>query len=77
MHFTKERKIFSHSNSFTTRNQQEVQKLEWAMGGVRAVCNHTNTTRSHIGGNHDGRLSSLELVEDPVALGLLFVAVNG
>jgi len=44
------------------------------MGG--GPCDHTNTTRSHIGGNHDGALSGLELVEDPVALGLLLVTVD-
>lgn len=38
---------------------------------------HTNTTGSHVGGHHDGALSSLELVQDPVTLVLLFVTVNG
>lgn len=41
------------------------------------VCNHTNTTRSHVGSNHDGALASLELVQNPIALVLLLVAVNG
>jgi len=40
-------------------------------------CMHTNTTRSDVGGNHDWRFASLELVEHPVTLGLLFVAMNG
>jgi hypothetical protein len=41
------------------------------------VCNHTNTTRSYVGSNHDGALASLELVQDPIALVLLLVAVDG
>ena len=44
------------------------------MGG--AMLNHTNTTGSHVGGNHDGALASLEFVENPVAFLLLFVAMN-
>lgn len=38
---------------------------------------HTNTTRSHVGGNHDRALVGLELVQNPVALVLLLVAVDG
>lgn len=37
----------------------------------------TNTTRSDVGRDHDGRLGSLELVEDPVTLVLLLVTVDG
>ncbi len=37
---------------------------------------HTNTTGSHVGSHHDRALTSLELVEDPVTLVLLLVAVN-
>lgn len=46
-------------------------------GEGRGISYHTNTTRSHISGNHDGALSVLELVEDPVTLVLLLVTVNG
>jgi hypothetical protein len=45
-------------------------------GRKEALLNHTNTTGSHIGGNHDGALAGLELVENPVALLLLLVAVD-
>jgi hypothetical protein len=44
---------------------------------VLGVCNHTDTTGSYIGSNHDGALSSLELVQDPIALVLLLVTVDG
>ena len=37
---------------------------------------HTDTTRSHVRSHHDGALARLELVEDPVALVLLLVAMN-
>jgi len=39
--------------------------------------NHTNTTRCHIGSNHDGALAGLELVQNPITFVLLFVAMNG
>lgn len=42
----------------------------------RVVINHTNTTGCHISGNHDWAVAGLELVEDPITLVLLFVAVN-
>jgi hypothetical protein len=57
---------FTHSNSWGGKE-----------GGVLGVCNHTDTTGSHVGGNHDGALARLEFVQDPVALVLLLVAVNG
>ena len=38
---------------------------------------HTNTTRGNVGSNHDGALSGLELVQDPITLSLLLVTVNG
>lgn len=38
--------------------------------------NHTDTTRCHIGSNHDRALAGLELVQNPVTLVLLLVAVN-
>lgn len=38
---------------------------------------HTNTTRSNVGGNHDGRISSSEFVQDPITLALGLVAVDG
>lgn len=37
---------------------------------------HTNTARRNVGSNHDGALSSLELIEDPIALVLLLVTVD-
>lgn len=40
-------------------------------------CNHTNTARCNVGSNHDGALASLELVQNPVTLVLLFVTVDG
>ena len=57
---------FTHSNSRGTGG--------WRVMGV---CNHTDTTGSHVGGNHDGALARLEFVQDPVALVLLLVTVNG
>ena len=47
-----------------------------AEGGGTGVCYHTNATGSHIGGNHNGALSGLELVKNPVTLVLLLVAVD-
>lgn len=62
---------------FTSRNHEKQGKGgKRGMTGGGCVCNHTNTTRSHIGGNHDRALAGFEFVEDPVALVLLFVAVN-
>lgn len=43
----------------------------------RSNRNHTDTTRSHVRGNHDGALARLELVQDPITLVLLLVTVNG
>lgn len=43
----------------------------------RGVFNHTDTTRSHVSGNHDGALALLEFVENPVTLLLLLVTVDG
>lgn len=45
-------------------------------GMCRLAVNHTNTTRSHISGNHDRALSRLEFVQDPIAFILLFVAMD-
>lgn len=36
----------------------------------------TNTTGRHIGGYHDGALSGLELVKNPVTFILLLVSMN-
>lgn len=49
--------------------------LPWGRGRGGSIL--TNTTRSHIGGNHDGALSTLELVKDPITLVLLLVSVDG
>ena len=53
---------------------------EWMNGeeskGEKAF-NHTDTTRSHVSGNHDGALALLELVKNPIALVLLLVSVDG
>ena len=38
--------------------------------------NRTNTTRGYVGRNHDRAFAGLEFVQDPVALVLLFIAVN-
>jgi hypothetical protein len=38
---------------------------------------HTDTTACYVGSNHDGGLSGLELVQNPVTLVLLLVSVNG
>jgi hypothetical protein len=46
-------------------------------GKGRGDCNHTDTTRCHIGGNHNRAFPVLKLTEHPVALSLLFVAVDG
>lgn len=43
----------------------------------RGEFNHTDTTRSHVSGNHDGALALLEFVENPITLLLLLVTVNG
>lgn len=45
-------------------------------GRPRLQIHHTNTTGSHIGGNHDGAFSGLEFVQDPITFILLFVAVD-
>ncbi len=42
----------------------------------RSQIHHTNTTGSHIGGNHDRALASLELVQDPITFILLFVTMD-
>jgi hypothetical protein len=44
--------------------------------GCWGVCNHTDTTGSYIGSNHDGALAGLELIQDPIALILLLVTVD-
>ncbi len=46
-------------------------------GQCRFAVNHTNTTGGHISGNHDRTLARLELVQNPVALMLLLIAVDG
>ena len=45
--------------------------------GEGGVSDHTNTTRSHVSSNHDGRFAGLEFVENPVAFILLLVTVDG
>jgi len=50
----------------------------WASGsGGEGVIVHTNTAGGNISCYHDGALARLELVQDPIALVLLFVSVNG
>lgn len=46
-------------------------------GKGKKRCNHTDTTRSHVGGNHDGALAHFEFVENPITLVLLLVSVDG
>ena len=41
------------------------------------MSDHTNTTRSHVSSNHDGRFAGLEFVENPIAFVLLLVTVDG
>ena len=43
----------------------------------RGEFDHTDTTRSHVSGNHDGALALLEFVENPITLLLLLVTVDG
>jgi hypothetical protein len=59
---------FTHSNTWGT-----------GFGGRRewGACNHTDTTRGYISSDHDGALASLEFVQNPIALVLLLVTVNG
>lgn len=45
-------------------------------GGGISNCNHTDTTRCHVSSNHDWALAVFELLQDPIPLVLLFVAVN-
>jgi hypothetical protein len=45
-------------------------------GGGEGIVYHTDTTRSHVGGHHDGTLARLELVQDPITLVLLLVTVD-
>lgn len=55
------------------------RRKELGIGRVKrkAMRKHTNTTRCYVSSNHDGAVSSLELVENPIALVLLLVSVNG
>ena len=46
-------------------------------GEAREFYHHTNATGGHVGGHHDGALAGLELLQDPVALALLLVTVDG
>lgn len=55
-----------------THNDSRGREVRMGVG----VCNHTNTTRSHIGSNHDGALARLELVQNPITLVLLLVTVD-
>jgi hypothetical protein len=50
--------------------------LEVAGDGEKRGLILTDTTRCHVGSNHDRALSGLELVEDPVSLVLLLVSVD-
>lgn len=56
---------------------QQVLLLEVAREGGQRGLILTDTTRRHVGSNHDRALSGLELVEDPVSLVLLLVSVDG
>lgn len=51
-------------------------EVDTGVGGGEGECIHTNTTRSHVGGHHDGTLAGLELIKNPVAFILLLVTVN-
>lgn len=55
-------------------------RREQEMTGKReekSLRQHTDTTRSHISGHHDGALAGLEFVENPITLVLLLVSVDG
>jgi len=58
------------------KKKKKKKKKGRGAGRGRGVCNHTNTTRSHIGGNHNRALASFEFAENPVSFSLLLVAVN-
>ena len=47
-----------------------------ANGRGNVLVKHTNATGSHISGHHNGTLSSLELVKNPISFVLLLVAMN-
>ena len=70
-------RTFCKSIASRSRNHKRCifQKGREGIGEGR-VRNHTNTTRSYISSNHDGALASLEFVQDPIALVLLFISVN-
>ena len=55
----------------STRHKRE------GKGECCAAINHTNTTRCHVGGNHDRALARLKFVQDPITLVLLLVTVDG
>jgi hypothetical protein len=59
----------------TKRREQNITSHHG--GGEGGSCYHTNATGSHVGGYHDGALAGLELVEHPITLVLLLVAVDG
>lgn len=42
----------------------------------KIAVNHTNTTGSYISSNHDRTLARLKLVQDPITLVLLLIAMD-
>lgn len=74
-----EASVTSAQDDLSRAQWQFTHSSNWGSGeqGVLGVCNHTDTTGSHVSGNHDGALARLEFVQDPVALVLLLVTVDG
>ena len=63
--------------STTSRSHDVNWKGKGKMKGCAKVANnHTNTAGSHISSNHDRALACFELIQDPIAFVLLFIAVN-
>lgn len=54
----------------------QIEGREMTEGDGNEGVKHTNTTRSNVSCNHDRALAGLELVQNPVALVLLLVAMN-
>ena len=76
MHNDRRERAQCHTTAMVRYADEHIQGKWKGGGGGELLLDHTNTTGCHIGGNHDGTLAGLELVEYPVAFVLLLVAVN-
>ena len=57
--------------------QSHTTSIEERGGGMcKIAVNHTNTTGSYISSNHDRTLARLKLVQNPITLVLLLVAMD-